>query len=86
MSQTFSLHNSVVPAESGMLEKGGQVPPTRFWQKQKQKPPIILCSPDFQTFRRESLNQKSRERISYGYHGNGHREESKIERHIVSAI
>ena len=29
---------------------------------------------------------KKVERESHSYHGNGHREESKIERHIVSAI
>ena len=40
--------------------KGGKCP-TRFCQKQKQKLPIIFCSPEFQTFRRESLNQQSRE-------------------------
>ena len=33
--------------------------PTRFCQKQKQKLPIILCSPEFQTIRRKSLNQTS---------------------------
>ena len=37
---------------------GGKCP-TRFCQKQKQKLPIILCSPEFQTIRRKSLNQTS---------------------------
>ena len=49
VSQTFSLHNSVVPAESGMLEKGGQVPPifcqTRRRRREAVARRIATCPP-----------------------------------------